>query len=75
MKQESRNKLQECRKAAGKSQTELAARAGVGVSVLNRVERWHFPVSEGWANRVADVLGRDVSDVFPYLKTEQGVRR
>jgi ribosome-binding protein aMBF1 (putative translation factor) len=69
-----KNKLRQSREAQRLSQTELAARAGVGVSVLNRIERWHFPVSERWARRVADALGREMVDVFPYLKARPEAR-
>jgi ribosome-binding protein aMBF1 (putative translation factor) len=71
MSEKFRNRVREIRETRGWSQTRLAAAAGVGVSVLNRIELWHFPVSERWAKRVAEALGRETSELFPYLREGQ----
>ena len=62
-----RNRLRELRVARGISQTELAANASIGLATLNRIERWHFRVSESTARKVCEALNAEVGEVFPYL--------
>jgi len=61
------NKLRAYRESRGMKQVELAARAAVPVALLNRTERWHLPVSLPTAQRLAEALGAELGDVFPYL--------
>jgi transcriptional regulator with XRE-family HTH domain len=53
------------------SQTELAARAGVALATLNRIERWHFRVNESTARKLAEALGCEAGELFPYMREGQ----
>ena len=59
------NRLRELRLAQGLSQTALAARAGLGLGTLNRIERWPFPVSPTTAEKLATALDCGIEDIFP----------
>lgn len=59
------NKVRTTRVRLGISQTELAARANIGLSTLNRIEVWHFPVSPPTAMKLADALDCRVAEIFP----------
>ena len=69
----SQNRLRNLRVARGMKQVEMASRAGVGVSTINRLERWQFAASVPIAKRLAAALGVEVSEAFPYL-TETGAK-
>jgi transcriptional regulator with XRE-family HTH domain len=64
------NKLRELREDRRMKQVELASLAAVPVASLNRTERWHLPVSLPTAQRLADALGVEVGEAFPYLGKE-----
>ena len=68
------NTLRERRCAQELSQTALAARSRIGLSTLNRIERWHFRTSLETAARLAQALDCKVEDLFPYLG-EEAARR
>jgi transcriptional regulator with XRE-family HTH domain len=59
------NRLRELRVAQGLSQTALAARAGLGLGTVNRIERWPFPVSPKTAEKLAATLRCSVEELFP----------
>jgi transcriptional regulator with XRE-family HTH domain len=66
------NKLKALRETRGMSQVELAARSDVGLSLINKVERWHFRVRRETAEKIANVLGVSSDRVFPYLRQDGG---
>jgi ribosome-binding protein aMBF1 (putative translation factor) len=68
------NRVKKTREGLGLSQTGLAARANIGLSTLNRIEVWHFPVSPPTAKRLAGALDCEVGEVFPYLKADRVTR-
>lgn len=59
------NKLRTVRLAIGLAQIELAARSGVGLTTVNRLENWPFIPAVDTANKLAKVLGVPVVDLFP----------
>ena len=69
-----KNRVKKTREGLGLSQTGLAARAKIGLSTLNRIEVWHFPVSTPTAKRLACALDCEVGDVFPYMKSDRVAR-
>jgi DNA-binding XRE family transcriptional regulator len=62
------NLLRDCRERRGLKQIELASRAGVSLSTVNRLEGWNFRAAPSTAKRLAVALGVGIGDVFPYLK-------
>jgi transcriptional regulator with XRE-family HTH domain len=60
-----RNRVRELRLARRISQTALASRAELGLSTLNRIERWPFPVSATTAEKLAKALGVPIPEAFP----------
>jgi len=62
------NRLRELRLAQGISQTGLAAKAGLGLGTVNRIERWPFPVSPMTAQKLAAALRCRVEDIFPRVE-------
>jgi DNA-binding XRE family transcriptional regulator len=72
--QQHKNRIKQSRTAVGMTQTQLAVVANVGLATLNRIERWHYRVSESTARKLARALGREVGEVFPYL-AGTGARR
>ena len=67
-KNEPQNRLRELRVAKGLSQTALAARAGLGLGTVNRIERWPFSVAPLTAKKLATALQCQVEDIFPATK-------
>ena len=61
------NRLRERRTARGLSQVALAAESKVGLATVCRAERWHFPVSQLTAVKLAAALRCEVYELFPYL--------
>lgn len=65
------NKVRQVRVAHGLKQVELAAKSGVSLPLLNRVENWHLPVSLKTAQRLAGALGVTIGKIFPHLDGKQ----
>lgn len=57
--------VRDCRLAEHMTQRELAEAAGISVVYLSNIENGKRNPSISVAYRIADVLGRDVTDVFP----------
>jgi transcriptional regulator with XRE-family HTH domain len=57
-------KIKTARENAGLSQTELALKAGLNPSLVNRIERGVRP-NRRTAERLAKALGVDIEVVFP----------
>lgn len=56
------NNVATLRKAAGKSQTELATAIGTTLSTMGKLERGERPLHADWIEKIADALG-----VEPFL--------
>jgi len=56
--------LKEARRAAGLSQEKLGELVDSGRSTIVKLERGDLPLSEGWARRLAPVLGLKVNDLW-----------
>ena len=67
-KNKPQNRLRELRVAKGLSQTALAARAGLGLGTVNRIERWPFPIAPLTAQKLATALQCQVDEIFPVTK-------
>lgn len=60
-----KNKLQEKRRESGLFQVELAARSGVSIATVNKLENWGFRPSPATAEKLAKALHCKTSDLFP----------
>jgi len=58
-------RLREIRQRLGVLQVELAAKSGVALSLVNRVERWGVPIRRETAKRLARALGVPLAEAFP----------
>ena len=62
------NKLRAVRKAAGITQMALAAKSGVGIATVNRLELYPLNLQLETALKLAAALGVEVGDVFPAFR-------
>jgi transcriptional regulator with XRE-family HTH domain len=59
------NRIRELREAKGMTQVELAKRANVTPSALNKVEMGKRGLDQQWMERIAGVLGCSPADLLP----------
>lgn len=57
--------LRKAREAAGFSQEELAALSGVSRGTIGQIERIDYRCRPDFQERIAQVLGKAVSDLWP----------